>query len=89
MVTTLKSRISVAKKLKETRRPKMGVLETGTFEASGVQSQGRLATRQSLMQDSHGGKVKHVKVLERVYDPRRLQTAWRQVIQNTGAAGID
>jgi len=33
--------------------------------------------------------VKHVKVLERVYDPRRLRTAWRQVKQNAGAAGID
>jgi len=33
--------------------------------------------------------VKHAKVLERVYDPRRLQTAWRQVKQNAGAAGID
>ena len=33
--------------------------------------------------------MKHAKVLERVYDPRRLQTAWRQVKQNAGAAGID
>ncbi len=33
--------------------------------------------------------MKHVKVLERVYDPRRLRTAWRQVKQNAGAAGID
>jgi len=33
--------------------------------------------------------VKHVKVLERVCDPRRLRTAWRQVKQNAGAAGID
>jgi retron-type reverse transcriptase len=41
------------------------------------------------MPDSHGGKVKHVKVLERVYDPRRLRTAWRQVKHNAGAAGID
>lgn len=44
------------------------------------------------MQDSHGGKkkkVKHVKVLERVYEPRRLRKAWQQVKQNAGAAGID
>jgi group II intron reverse transcriptase/maturase len=41
------------------------------------------------MQDSHGGKVKHVKVLERIYDPRRLRTAWQQVKKNAGAAGID
>ena len=33
--------------------------------------------------------MKHVKVLERVYEPRRLRTAWRQVKQNAGAAGID
>jgi group II intron reverse transcriptase/maturase len=41
------------------------------------------------MQKRHGGKVKHVKVLERVYEPRRLRTAWQQVKQNAGAAGID
>ena len=41
------------------------------------------------MQNSHGGKVKHVKVLERIYEPRRLRTVWRQVKQNAGAAGID
>ena len=33
--------------------------------------------------------MKHVRVLERVCDPRRLRTAWRQVKQNAGAAGID
>ena len=33
--------------------------------------------------------MKHVKVLERVYEPRRLRTAWQQVKQNAGAAGID
>jgi RNA-directed DNA polymerase len=33
--------------------------------------------------------VKHVKVLERVYEPRRLRKAWQQVKQNAGAAGID
>jgi RNA-directed DNA polymerase len=41
------------------------------------------------MRDSHGGKVKYVKVLERIYDPRRLRTAWQQVKHNAGAAGID
>ncbi len=42
------------------------------------------------MQDSHGEKkVKHVKVLERVYEPRRLRKAWQQVKQNAGAAGMD
>jgi len=33
--------------------------------------------------------VKHVKVLMRVYEPRRLRQAWQQVKQNAGAAGID
>jgi len=33
--------------------------------------------------------VKHVKVLKRVYEPRRLRQAWQQVKKNAGAAGID
>lgn len=33
--------------------------------------------------------MKVEKVMERVYDPRRLQEAWRQVKRNAGAAGID
>jgi len=33
--------------------------------------------------------VRYVKVLERVYEPRRLRKAWQQVRQNAGAAGID
>jgi RNA-directed DNA polymerase len=33
--------------------------------------------------------VKHVKVLNRVYEPRRLRQAWQQVKKNAGAAGID
>lgn len=33
--------------------------------------------------------MKHVKVLERIYEPRRLRKAWQQVKQNAGAAGID
>lgn len=33
--------------------------------------------------------MKHVKVLERVYEPRRLRKAWQQVKKNAGAAGID
>ena len=57
---------------------------------SGLKPKGQFATRQSLMQDSHGEKkVKHVKVLERVYEPRRLRKAWQQVKQNAGVAGID
>jgi RNA-directed DNA polymerase len=34
-------------------------------------------------------RVKHEQVLERVYEPGRLWTAWQQVRQNAGAAGID
>jgi RNA-directed DNA polymerase len=33
--------------------------------------------------------VKHKKVLEKVYEPKRLQAAWQQVKQNASAAGID
>ena len=33
--------------------------------------------------------MKHVNVLERVYNPGRLRMAWRQVRKNAGAAGID
>jgi group II intron reverse transcriptase/maturase len=33
--------------------------------------------------------VKHVKVLKRVYEPRRLRKAWQQVKRNAGVAGID
>ena len=33
--------------------------------------------------------MKHSKVLEKVYEPRRLRAAWRQVKRNAGAAGID
>ena len=29
------------------------------------------------------------KVINRVYDPRRLREAWHQVKKNAGAAGID
>ena len=33
--------------------------------------------------------MKQEKVLERVYEPRRLLEAWQQVRQNAGAAGVD
>lgn len=33
--------------------------------------------------------MKHVNVMESVYDPRRLHAAWQQVKSNAGAAGID
>ncbi len=33
--------------------------------------------------------MKHKKVLEKVYEPRRFRAAWRQVKRNAGAAGID
>ena len=60
-------------------------------QASGSQSKGLCVTRQSLIRKKrHGDKqVKHVKVMERGYEPRRLRQAWQQVKQNAGAAGID
>ena len=33
--------------------------------------------------------MKHEKVLEKVYEPRRLFMAWQQVRKSAGAAGID
>ena len=33
--------------------------------------------------------MKETDVLERVFKPRRLVEAWRQVKRNAGAAGID
>ena len=33
--------------------------------------------------------MKQEKVIERVYNPRRLRKAWRQIKENAGAAGID
>ena len=33
--------------------------------------------------------MKQEKVMERVYNMRRLQIAWQQVRKNAGAAGID
>ena len=33
--------------------------------------------------------MKDDNVLEKVYEPRRLLTAWRQVKDNAGAAGVD
>jgi len=38
---------------------------------------------------SQGKKMRHEKIINRVYDPRRLRTAWHQVKKNAGAAGID
>jgi RNA-directed DNA polymerase len=33
--------------------------------------------------------VKHERILERVYEPGRLHTAWQQIKKNAGAEGID
>ena len=35
------------------------------------------------------GELKYKKIMERVFEPRRLQAAWQQVKANDGAAGID
>jgi len=34
-------------------------------------------------------EVKQEKIIERVYEPRRLLWAWQQIRSNAGAAGID
>ena len=34
-------------------------------------------------------EVKYKHIMERVFEPRRLQAAWQQVKANDGAAGID
>jgi RNA-directed DNA polymerase len=34
-------------------------------------------------------EVKYERVIERVYEPRRLRLAWQQIRSNAGAAGID
>ena len=42
------------------------------------------------MKDKSQSKyMRQKKVINRVYDPRRLREAWRQVKKNAGAAGID
>lgn len=47
-------------------------------------------TPPSMRQTSPGGKGEKVqKVLERVYDGRRLRRAWEQIRKHAGAAGID
>jgi group II intron reverse transcriptase/maturase len=43
-----------------------------------------------IVEDSHGVRqVKQERVIERIYEPRRLRWAWQQVRDNAGAAGID
>jgi RNA-directed DNA polymerase len=42
-----------------------------------------------MRKESRSGRVKHGKVIERVYNPGRLRQAWQQVKGNAGAAGID
>jgi len=42
-----------------------------------------------LRRVTEGNEVKHERVVERVYEPGRLRTAWQQVKKNAGAAGID
>ena len=47
-------------------------------------------TPPSMRQRSPGGKGEKIqKVLERVYEGRRLRRAWEQIRKNAGAAGID
>lgn len=51
-------------------------------------SNGLSATRQSLTRERSLVNKEH-NVLERVYEPGRLNQAWQQVRRNAGAAGID
>jgi hypothetical protein len=99
MVTELRSRLRVARKNEGTRKP-----EGDERTLVRVPNRGRVwevnrhpvPTDRSLVtrQSSSRGKsrrqwVKHRKVLERVYNRRRLWLAWQQVRKNAGAAGID
>jgi len=65
-------------------------LKRGGHEPSGARPDRPTTSRQFLVDASHGEcKVKVERVLERVYNRRRLYLAWQRVEQNAGAAGID
>ena len=101
MVTPLRSRVSVTMIQEGTSKPEGDA--RAPLRAPARSKSGRSirhpvpkvhrADRNPVIFDRekrHGDKqVKHVKVMERVYEPRRLRQAWQQVKQNTGAAGID
>jgi hypothetical protein len=77
------------------RSPETGRHRTGgTPERSpGARSAAAPVTTRQSSEEEEVPKVseneKVTEVLERVYKPRRLLEAWRQVKQNAGAAGID
>ncbi len=72
-----------------------GITKSDDYRVDQERSKGRSYpaaghTPPSMRQTSPGGKGEKVqKVLERVYDGRRLRRAWEQIRKNAGAAGID
>ena len=101
MVTPLRSRVSVTMIQEGTSKPEgdaRAPLRAPARSKSGWSIRHPVpkvhrADRNPVIFDRekcHGDKqVKHVKVMERVYEPRRLRQAWQQVKQNAGAGGID
>lgn len=62
--------------------------ESGRSKGTRFRPLGHLQTSNPYLRDwSHRSKVKHKKVLKRVYKPGRLSMAWQQVRKNGGAAG--
>ena len=77
------------------RSPEKGRRRTGRTpeRSSGARSAAQPVTTRQSSEEEEVPKVseneKVTEVLERVYKPRRLLEAWRQVKKNAGAAGID
>ncbi len=75
--------------------PETGRRRTGrpSKRSSGARSAAQPVTTRQSSEEEEVPKVseneKVTEVLERVYKPRRLLEAWRQVKKNAGAAGID
>lgn len=72
-----------------------GITKSVDYRVGPVRSKGQSDpaashTPPSMRQTSPGGKGEKIqKVLERVYDSRRMRQAWEQIRKNAGAAGID
>ena len=69
---------------------KSGDYRVGPERSKGLSDPAASHTPPSMRQRSPGGKGEKIqKVLERVYNSRRLRRAWEQIRNNAGAAGID